>query len=313
MIVGGRTYVRTMQQIRGRTFRQRRLAISYHLCRALESNGTQLRSRGQGPVAMTQYRNYSEPEFSARRHSARDWAGWLREHEILHDFMPRPEEACAMCGGSKNAGYAKCWDCSHSFSGELDALIAITYSFDRGLESLLHRYKDWGVDYRWIGKPLGALLSAAMVKHGACIRTFLGSEALFTWVPSNTPERGFDHIEHAVASVNGFSTDYPWRSDLIARNWTESKPSRKECKPEAYVVNGDVVNGRSILLVDDVYTSGASLVSASAAFKRAGATKVVGLTIGRQLNPNYASGTNTALCGIAKARDWSFDECALCA
>lgn len=264
-------------------------------------------------MATDQYRDFTRPEFSFESHGVRDWLRWLRDEDVLHDFVPRPAEACGRCGGSKNPGYTTCWDCSHGFAGQLDELVAVTYSFDNGLESLLHRYKDWGPEYRWARFPLGSLIYAALRKHEDCFRAALGSNPVYTWVPSNNQQRDFDHLETALQGVQGLDGDYPWRKDIIWRSPDEQRPARRECKPDAYTVDPNLVRGRAVLLLDDVWTSGSSLVSAAAALKQAGADRVVGLVIGRQLNRAYSSGTNQQLCEEVEDRGWSFSDCALCA
>jgi hypothetical protein len=47
------------------------------------------------------------------------------------------------------------------------------------------------------------------------------------------------------------------------------------------------VDGKSVLLIDDVFTTGASLHSATAALKSAGADVVAGIVIARRLRPEY--------------------------
>ncbi|MFI6098404.1 ComF family protein [Lentzea sp. NPDC051213] len=74
----------------------------------------------------------------------------------------------------------------------------------------------------------------------------------------------------------------------------------RKMRPAQYEVAADVEE-RSILLVDDTWTSGASLQSAAVALKRAGATRVVGLVIGRHLDEPTPS--------VTEPFDW--DVCCL--
>ena len=47
----------------------------------------------------------------------------------------------------------------------------------------------------------------------------------------------------------------------------------------------EAVNGRTVLLVDDVYTTGATLDACAKALKRAGAARVLALTLARVVRP----------------------------
>lgn len=79
---------------------------------------------------------------------------------------------------------------------------------------------------------------------------------------------------------------------------TTASQNTRLLRPDEYFVQATVAGSR-VLLIDDQWTSGASLQSSAIALKRAGATRVVGLVIGRRLD-TQPSGTF----------DWNV--CALC-
>jgi ComF family protein len=58
---------------------------------------------------------------------------------------------------------------------------------------------------------------------------------------------------------------------------------RKVNVEDAFLSDGKLVSGKSILLMDDVSTTGATISSASVALKKAGASKVFALTLARAL------------------------------
>lgn len=67
-----------------------------------------------------------------------------------------------------------------------------------------------------------------------------------------------------------------------------------------------------MLLLDDTWTSGASMISSAAALKRAGARAVIGLTLGRQLNIDGHFGSTDTIMESISARPWRNSECLLC-
>ena len=119
------------------------------------------------------YRDFARPAFATREHSVDDWLRWLEEEGVLVPTAPRPDESCVTCQGavgSRDDGdyWSGCYQCM-GYNGYLDAFVPITYSLDSGLESLLHRIKDFGDTHRWIAGPLGSLLYAFLREHRDCL------------------------------------------------------------------------------------------------------------------------------------------------
>jgi hypothetical protein len=52
----------------------------------------------------------------------------------------------------------------------LDGHMPISYSVDDGLESLLHRYKDFVAQYRWMSAPLASLTHDFLAQHLSCLQ-----------------------------------------------------------------------------------------------------------------------------------------------
>ena len=101
-------------------------------------------------------------------------------------------------------------------------------------------------------------------------------------------ERGYnqaDLIARPLAHLLGI----PFRSHLLVR--TRPRPNqlrltrreRWETVRGAYAVHQGAQVDKHVLLVDDVFTTGATLDACSRALKRAGAARVVGLTVARAL------------------------------
>jgi ComF family protein len=111
-------------------------------------------------------------------------------------------------------------------------------------------------------------------------------------------ERGYNQAE-LIARPLARMLGIPFRSYLLVR--THPRPNklrltrleRWETVRGAYATHKEAeVDKLRILLVDDVFTTGATLDACSRALRRAGATRVVGLTVARALpqllNPEAA-------------------------
>lgn len=100
-------------------------------------------------------------------------------------------------------------------------------------------------------------------------------------------ERGYNQAELIARSV-ARRLDLPFSSRLLIR--TRPRPPRlvlsraehwKSVRGAYATSDGVKIDNRRVLLVDDVLTTGATLDSCSRALKKAGASAVFGLTVGR--------------------------------
>ncbi|MCD9197472.1 ComF family protein [Aeromicrobium wangtongii] len=264
---------------------------------------------------MPNYRGFSKPQFADGQHSVLDWMNWLDSLGALAPFAPRPLESCSMCGGPVGLSYegdrfAYCAHC-RAYTRSIDLLVPAVYSFTNTIESMLHRYKDFGDQYRWLNLPLGSLTSMFVRDHLACIDNHLGGIDVVVKIPSNNRTRGFDHLDLLLNSVEGGAT-LNLDDEVLTRDHTVTRPRRGELKPEAYDVVDEAVAGRTVLVFDDLWTSGSSAASAAAALKNAGADTVAVMTIGRQLNGANGYENSADLVTEARERDWEGSGCVVC-
>ena len=268
------------------------------------------------------YHGFTQPAFSRSDHHLADWMEWLYEQDdVLLPVAPHHSQSCNSCFGASayiDDGpdtWPYCWNC-RQFGDSVDALVPITYSIDSGLESMLRRYKDFD-GYRWLRKPLASLLHEFIDVHGNCLdrQSLYGRIDVATTMPPGTI-RATNHLDRLISGiVNGdpLMERWNWNMNFLTRDPSVAKPARQQLKPEAYQVERSIVEGSSVLLFDDTWTSGASAASAAEALKNAGAAYVTVLTLGRQLNFGNHFGSSRAIYDDVHGADWDPRDCVICA
>jgi len=189
------------------------------------------------------------------------------------------DSSIAQCGGCRDDGPA--FDGARSFGiycGKLrQAILRLKFSGEERL-----------------GARLGELLSAPWTSL-----PHLGQDGPSLIIPvplhpSRRRERGFNQSDllaaglvRALRKLSGAATPKLVTSCLRRKRATPpqtglSVSARRENPRGAFeVVKPDTVRERAIVLIDDVMTTGATLSACARALKRAGAAKVVGLTLAR--------------------------------
>jgi len=209
-------------------------------------------------------------------------------------LCPRCEEVstrvadplCARCG--LPGGEARCPDClplaTAPASAGFDQARAL-YVYGGAIEEAVVRLKYASAPH--LGIAAGARLGQAL-REGT-LAPLGGGVDLVTAVPVGSArlrERGYDQavlIGRRVARV----LRRPFRPHLLARR-TETPPQarlgraqRRENVDGAFVARDGELRDRSVLLVDDVLTTGATADAAAAALKQAGAARVEVATLAR--------------------------------
>lgn len=190
--------------------------------------------------------------------------------------LPRIEQrwACPRCGAP--FGHLVCTECEGAAWA-----FAQTYSlgeFVPPLSRAIVLYKDR--DERRLAAVLGGLLGS-----GVC-SVWDGVPAHVTWVPATKAairRRGFDHAE-ALARALASEAGYPEPARLLARTHAADQRELSRTERAANVAGtfrcGGSMKG-SVLLVDDVFTTGATVDAASRALVAAGAQEVRVATLAR--------------------------------
>jgi len=150
-------------------------------------------------------------------------------------------------------------------------------------------YKDFAKEVVHAYK-YGPKREAAMVIVKHMLNVLPVNDFIVTNVPTDSVrirQRGFDHASRLAKEIS-LERKLPYCSMLIRTKNVHQVGSTKsqriqQSKNLFYVRSKNNVKGRDILLVDDVATTGATLISAAQSLKKAGAKNVYGLVFSRKM------------------------------
>ena len=193
-------------------------------------------------------------------------------------ILPLTQPLCELCGTPITAEMARCGDCTHSppHFRQLRSWCV----FDSRIRSALHRLK-----YR---RDLG--LSEALVPHLARHALSLGWDVdLLAPVPlgqGRLTERGYNQAgliawPLSLALGIAFAPSAVNRTRETRSQVGLTRAERRANVRDAFEARPSRVRGRSVMLVDDVATTGATLSSCAEALHAAGARDVFALTVAR--------------------------------
>ncbi len=192
-------------------------------------------------------------------------------------WRPVPGPLCERCGQPAPGGLA-CRICSGWSEGPGRVRSAVW--LDDSARLAVHRLK---YDGWW---RVADAMAAAMGE----LEPLTGGVSLVP-VPlgaRRARERGYNQSERIAAAL-GRLIGAPVRTDILRR--ARDTRTQTALTPEARQANlagafaGVRAEGLTLVLVDDVFTTGATLVSAASALAAAGAASVDGITFARALEP----------------------------
>jgi len=223
---------------------------------------------------------------------------------MLNPARPGPG-ICPTCWTFHDPAYGQCYRC-RSQPRIADVVVPITYSI--GLEQmhyLLRRYKEGAtaeVEARF-QLQLAAVMWRFLRSHEACVAAACGAESfeLVTVVPSGTLAR--DDVRPRLREIAGEMVGQT--AERFARLLA---PTDSTVPGHQYDLNRfrarRPLNGSSVLLIDDTWTTGASTQSAACALKEAGAGRVGVVVIGRHINREYGDNAGH-LKALPRPFDWA--------
>ncbi|CNF01743.1 putative amidophosphoribosyltransferase [Mycobacterium tuberculosis] len=257
------------------------------------------------------YRNISRPAGAANWTKTSQWVNWANDEGLAPSVAPVLDPTCAFCYGAVGTRFdgetfSICQQCP-PYRGLITAVVPAVYSVDSGLESLLHRYKDFGIQYRWMSAPIGSLAFDFLARHLTCIEERYGEIDIFSVAPQGNSGRGFDHLGKVLSTVSGWLMD--WDAELLVKV-RQKQDIRGTIDRSCYELNdGKSVAKKNVLLFDDTWTSGSTLASAAATLKRNGARSVVAVTVGRQVSD---WGTGPEIKEAIRDRRYDPERCVIC-
>jgi len=184
---------------------------------------------------------------------------------------------CGFCGYPTQRPAEACRDCKgrgHQFDRAVQAV-----EFGSIVRSAIHRFKYEGE--RSIGAPLARILAELVDEE------FAGT---VTWIPgaaARVHKRGFDHgavLARRVARLKKLE------ARPLLRRVRQTEP---QMRLEPHIRRRNLVgafeskpvSGRHVLVLDDVFTTGATASEAARALKAGGAARVTVACIARTLRP----------------------------
>lgn len=149
-----------------------------------------------------------------------------------------------------------------------------------------------------------SLLAYFVATHGPCIEAAAGTQwDLVTTVPSSKDRPGFHPLAAALDRVAGLRRQH---EELLTKG--TAAIDHLNANDKGYKATRRL-DGESVLLVDDTFTSGARSQSAASALALAGADVVAIVPIGRVIDPHF-NDTVKDYWQRQKGIVFSFDECA---
>jgi ComF family protein len=217
--------------------------------------------------------------------------------DCLGSIRPITSAVCSICGETVLSSYARCDDdglrrCPACRRIDRPFHRAVAYgSYEAGLRELIHLLKFSGV------RPAANFLGSRFAETLTSLQPKLEQPVvLILPVPlykAKLRQRGFNQAELiATAALQACPNRTRFRLDsgVLARVrdthsqiGLSSHQRRENLRGAFTVVRAPEVNGREVLLVDDVYTTGTTASECARVLRKAGASRVWVATVARTL------------------------------
>ena len=228
------------------------------------------------------------------------------QRPLLSAPQPGDVRLCAVCHGPSGRGSARCYQCDlhcQSAPGSLaDVVAPVAFAIKGGSHARnLWQYKSL--------RPAAEVSTAARLTLLALLLVFLREHGLCLWQAAGIA--GPTHLA-VVPTARGRPGPHPLRAlveEHLAGPWAGLSARRggeqvRDLDPARF--RATALSKARVLLLDDTWTTGSSAQSAAMALRRAGATSVVTVVLGRHI------GQAADLAGLGPARmPFRQDRCAV--
>lgn len=225
-------------------------------------------------------------------------------------MLPPEVPKCAVCAiPSRKGSCAGCSKLKATLGSPVESLEFLTMSAKRDEpETSFWAAKEqatqglpetrWGFGLDGIGKLLHAYLSA----HA---HRLFADDAVVTAVPSRAPVLAF-----ALRSATPQGAPPMALADTgrKRRSWyqhTRRQPERLTLSPTDWEIDRATVDGRTVVVLDDVFVTGATLLSYAHALREHGASEIRALAVTRHL-ANTHNDFYDALRIARRSREWTW-------
>lgn len=200
--------------------------------------------------------------------------------ECLKELPRLLPPLCPQCG-KPQASSIVCPDCRRRQT-EIDG-ISSPFMFDEAIRKAIYELK-----YRNL-KAISSCLAELLADHLRSNQLDGEALAYVPLHPRRLRERGYNQ-SRLLARELSKRIDLPVVEDSLIRV-KQAQPQvrardvqeRRRNVADAFVCRDEKVNGKQLILIDDVCTSGATLESCAAALKSKGVASVWGLTLAREI------------------------------
>lgn len=188
-----------------------------------------------------------------------------------------PENICMVCGKIVKEGKVLCYDCSRKEHAFIRNFAVFVYG---DVRESLYRFK-----YSSRAEYAEYYAASAYKRLGTQLRQ-LNAQALvpIPLHPSKKRKRGYNQAEEFARELSRLS-GIPVRTDLIKRK-KRTKPlktlnvsERQNNLKKAFLFTQNDVKLNTIILVDDIYTTGATLDAVASVCHEAGIAQIYGVTV----------------------------------